>query len=321
MQLVFAYRVYKNIDKDYGLFLYYWFIKQKLKLLKRKDWEDKHNHIKKILHREFDSYLSTLASRPIYEIKDKKTDFSPYDGSIWIYWDNPSEMPKIVKSCLNSVYKNSESKKIIVINEDTLHNYIHIEKHIIEKYKNGLITKTHYSDIIRTSVLTKYGGIWMDATILQTRKMPDYVEKGDFFTFKLNINKPWEVISNGNWCVFFIACKKKNLLMESTLKMMNNYWEKYDLLIDYLLIDYLWKIASEKIPAIKDMLSKVPQTNPNLFSLSPLNKICIDEEYQKKIQHSDTCFYKMSYKSTIGVPLRNKNGELTLLGQIIKNNQ
>lgn len=320
IQIRFAYLIYKNIDKVYGLFLFNWFLKQKLKLLKQRDWEERHNHIKRILHKEFDNYLATLASKPIYEIGKQNTESSPYDGSIWIYWDNPSAMPAIVRSCISSIYKNSDGKRIVIINENNLQEYIHIEKHIIEKYKVGLITRTHFSDIVRTSLLAKYGGIWMDATILQTRRMPDYVSKGDFFTFKLKIDKPWTVISRGNWCVFFIACKKGNLLMEATKEMMNKYWKKYDILIDYLWMDYLWMITSEKIPAIKNMLSEVPYTNPHLFSLQNLAKTCTDKEYQEITQYDDTCFYKMSYKSTIGIPLKNKNGEFTLLGRIIDNN-
>jgi len=321
IQLRFAYRVYKNIDKTYGLFLIYWFFKQKLRLLKRQDWEKRHILIKKILHKEFDNYLTTLTSRPIFNTEKQNTESSPYDGSIWIYWNNPSTMPAIVKSCISSIYKNSNGKKIIVLNENTLQDYIHIEKHIIEKYRAGFISKTHFSDIVRISLLARYGGIWMDATILQTHKMPDYVERNDFFTFKLKIDKPWETISHGNWCVFFIACKKGNLLIETTKEMMNEYWKKYDILIDYLWMDYLWMITSEKIPAIKNMLSQIPQTNPNLFSLKNLDKICTDKEYQEKTQQTNTCFYKLSYKSTIGIPLRNKNEKLTLLGQIIEHNQ
>ena len=160
----------------------------------------------------------------------------------------------------------------------------------------------------------------MDATILQTRKMPDYVTKSDFFTFKLKIEKAYEVVSNGNWCVFFISCKKNNLLMKVTLDMMNAYWEQYDFLVDYLWIDYLWITASERIPAIKKMLLDVPCSNPNLFSLRDLMAKCTYEEYKQRTGHEDTAFYKMSYKGTKGIPLRDGSGHTTLLGRIIENN-
>lgn len=318
--LVFAWRIFRKVDKRYGCFLVCLFIKRKLRLATPHDWEKKHTRVKEILHKEFDTYLMSLVDQSIYIQAGKETTFSPFDGCIWIYWDNPIQMPDVVKSCISSVRHYANGKKVVLVNEENVENYVHLKAHIWEKYKSKLITKTHFSDIVRVSLLAQYGGIYMDATILQTADMPDYVTKRDFFTFKLDIDKPWEVVSHGNWCVFFIACKKGNLLMEATLDMMNAYWERYDLLIDYLWIDYLWIIASEKIPSIRRMLLEVPHTNPHLFSLGDLSMTCSDKDYLKAIAHEDTFFYKMSYKGTIGIPLKDENGNLTLLGRIIENN-
>lgn len=317
--LIFAWRILMKVDKWYGCFLFRWLLKRYLGFAKPHDWEEKHECVKKILHNEFDDFLTAFVHDPVYE--EKPSIHLMYEDCIWIYWDNVATMPAIVKSCISSVRRNSQGRKLVIVSENNIQDYITIEAHVMRKYKAGLISKTHFSDIVRISLLVKYGGLWMDATILQTATMPDYVTRGDFFTFKLDINKSWEVVSHGEWCVFFIACKKGNLLMKVTLDMMNAYWERYDLLIDYLLIDYLWMIASEKIPSIRKMLSEVPYTNSHLFSLRNLSMPCSNKDYLKVITHEDTCFYKMSYKGTVGVPLKDENGNLTLLGRIIENNR
>ena len=46
-----------------------------------------------------------------------------------------------------------------------LDKYIHLPNYILEKYKQGIITKPHFSDIIWIELLIKYGGTWVDASI------------------------------------------------------------------------------------------------------------------------------------------------------------
>lgn len=321
--LVFAIKVFVKIDKEYGIFLLKFFFKQKMKIVSPQDWMNKHSHVKRILHEIFDSYLSSMKDLPIYPIQseNKSHKESLYDDSIWIYWDNPNNIPDLVKCCISSVRKYSDKKKIIIVNEQNYSNYIRVNSNILGKYRAGIISRTHFSDIVRVSLLEKYGGVYMDATILQTQRTPNYVTSTDFFTFKLKIEKPWEVVSNGEWSVFFISCKKQNLLMKATLSMMNSYWEKYDLLIDYLWMDYFWKIASEKIPSIKKMLSDVPYTNPYILSLKDFDIKCSNREYIYKISHNDTAYYKMSFKGIRNIPYKDIDGNTTLLGRIIENNR
>lgn len=321
--IVFAIKVFLKIDKKYGIFLIKFFFKQKVKLTTQKDWMKKHLYVKRILHNNFDPYLSTLQNMPIYSIQSDGYSYeeSQYDNSIWIYWDNPNDIPDIVKSCISSIKKNSNSMTVIMVNEQNFSHYVQIDYKIQKKYRAGIITKTHFSDIVRISLLEKYGGLYMDATILQTKTIPSYVTKTDFFTFKLKIEKPWEVVSNGEWCVFFISCKKHNLLMKATLSMMNSYWEKYDLMIDYLWIDYMWKVASEVIPSVKKMLLDVPSTNSYVLSLKDFEKICSIEEFQEMISHDDTAYYKMSCKGVRNIPYKDMDGNTTLLGRIIEYNK
>lgn len=314
-RLICICRISYHINAVYGLFLFKLFVKEKFNCVSPVDYEEKHIRVKSYLHQLFDKHLEQIAAESIYSLNELAC--TEYDGSIWIYWDNLDAMPAIVERCIESIRKYSNGIKVILVSEAAIHKYVKIEPYIIEKYYRGKISRTHFSDIIRMSLLFRYGGIWMDATIFQTRPMPQNIVDNDFFTLRLDIEEQWQVVSHGQWCVFFIECKKGNLLIRETLAMMNMYWKTHNLLFDYLWIDYLWAIVSEKVPAIKKMLDEVPKSNPQLFSLTELEYVCSEKEFRSKIGHSDTMFYKMSYKSTIGVPIKDKENRFTLFGWIM----
>lgn len=304
-----AYSIYRKVDKRCGTFLIKLFVKEKLRMVGKQDYENKHALIKYFLIKKFAKYLKYLHQEEQIKIIDGS------NNTIWIYWDNLNSIPKIVRCCISSIKKNNPDKEVVIVDEKNIANYIEIEEHVWNKYKKGCITKTHFSDIVRISLLLKYGGIYMDATILQVGQMPSDITHSQFFTMRLQINQSWKVVSQGNWCVFFIACSKGNLLMKATLDMMNEYWRDESLLIDYLLIDYLWSIAADNNNSIRKMLDDVPFTNPELFNLSP-SLVCSDSDFNNYVNNKDTQFYKLSYKSTIGVP-EYRNGKFTVLEHII----
>jgi hypothetical protein len=39
----------------------------------------------------------------------------------------------------------------------------------LEKYQKKIIDNTHFSDLLRLELLIKYGGTWIDASVLVTK--------------------------------------------------------------------------------------------------------------------------------------------------------
>jgi hypothetical protein len=113
--------------------------------------------------------------------KDKK-----YMWTCWFQgYDNA---PPIVKACINSMYKYSDGYEVIVLTEETISDYVSMPDFIIEKYKAGIISPAHFSDLLRTLLLITYGGIWLDATVLLTGNIPHYLLSSDFFVFQSSIS-------------------------------------------------------------------------------------------------------------------------------------
>ena len=55
-------------------------------------------------------------------------------------------------------------REIVLITQDNLFNYVQFPDYILKKWEAGVITNTHFSDLLRLELLIKYGGTWSDET-------------------------------------------------------------------------------------------------------------------------------------------------------------
>ncbi len=84
---------------------------------------------------------------------------------IWIcWWQGLDKAPELVKKCVESIQKNAGDHEVIIITEDNYKEYVNIPKWVEDKKNAGIISRTHYSDILRLSLLAEHGGMWLDAT-------------------------------------------------------------------------------------------------------------------------------------------------------------
>ena len=149
---------------------------------------------------------------------------------IWIFWmQGEEEAPDIVKKCIESVKNQYQNEyEIIILTNKNVKDYIgeksggenNIPNYIFEKYEKKYITNTQFSDILRLCLLAKYGGIWIDATVLLTGKIPENILKSDFFCFH---SQPFYTINN-----WLLVAKKNNYIINTMRKVMLEYW-KYEI--------------------------------------------------------------------------------------------
>jgi hypothetical protein len=128
---------------------------------------------------------------------------------IWSYWDSEN-YPDIVQACLNSWHKNLPDYKIMVLNSNTIYDYIKVK----DKYK--IILKTFnvalQTDYFRICLLEKYGGFWVDASSFINADLgwvQKYFQSDEeldiFYTIK-NIDYGEE---HKSWESFFLAARPK----------------------------------------------------------------------------------------------------------------
>jgi hypothetical protein len=151
---------------------------------------------------------------------------------IWTCWLQGYEnAPPIVKSCINSMRKYSNGYNVVIITDDNLSDYVSMPDFIIKKYKAGIISATQFSDLLRTLLLINYGGIWLDATVLLTKKIPQILLDSDLFVFQSSIlHSEYQPCSS-----WFIIAKRNNPVLLNVFEIMASYWKDNSILINYFL--------------------------------------------------------------------------------------
>lgn len=128
-----------------------------------------------------------IRRRRVYKFQNHPT----IPKRIWTYWNNDTLTP-VVQKCIDSWKKYNPTYDITVIQPYNSRDYIDFDVKEI-KFNDS---PARESDIIRLHVLSKYGGIWCDASILMTRPfdidVKDYHEFIGYYIehFTVNQNSP-----------------------------------------------------------------------------------------------------------------------------------
>ena len=186
-----------------------------------------------------------------------------------MWYQGIENAPPIVLSCIQSVIENRAKHPVYIISKYNLEKYIELPDYIIKKFEQGLFTITHFSDIIRMSLLYKYGGYWIDSTYLVTAPLTHI--NTTFYTLKLSYCFTYDhPFISCTWSVNFMAYSKKSFIATYGYMALLLYWKKYNFLIDYFLIDYVIYIAYNILSKFKKVIIDLPFVNCSIFSLAQL---------------------------------------------------
>lgn len=242
-----------------------------------------------------------LQKKYYYILKNNKNDnkIQKRSNKIWTCWlQGVENAPILVKKCIESIKNNFKDEEVIVITEENYQNYIHIPDYIVNKWKNGIISNAHFSDIIRIYLLTEYGGVWMDSTVyILSSNIPKYFYESPLFVFS-NMKRN-SLINISNW---YICAYSHNLILEKVKELLTEYWKKENCAIHYFIFHMFFKMASDEY---KDEWEKVPKFSniqPHLLSSEILTKYDLDREKQI----SNACpIQKLNYKLDITKDISN----------------
>lgn len=286
-------------------------------LLKRSQPDDKlreYAHLNRFWE-QFASVVQPYADQPVYP-EGSSNDGN--DAPIWVYWNDESSMPEMVSACIRRIRANCNGHKVTLVTEKTVSDYLTLDEVVWRKYREGKISRTHFCDIVRIALLYQYGGVWMDCTILMTQPLPPEVTTLDFYTVKTSAEAT-ENVCSGRWSTFMMACHKGNLMMRATLDVFIEYWKRYDDIVSYVWMDYIFYLLYRHIPSIKQMLDAVPFNNPDIW-IQQLNiaKPFTREQFDALLSDKSRFMWKFSYKDSMSAPLKDAEGNLTLKGWICK---
>ena len=239
--------------------------------------------LKRKYEKELENYHKTIGKNDLEKKEAKKI--------VWICWFQGMEnAPQIVKDCYDSVCYWLNDWEIIVITEQNMNEYVRFPDYIIDKWKKGIITNTHLSDLLRIELLIQYGGLWLDSTTYMTNKIPNYILNSDFFVYR-NGWMDMEMINMGSWLIY---CQyTNNNLLKETQFLLYKYWEKNDFMKNYFIMHMFFRMVTD---INKDEWNKVPMVN-HIDSHLLMNELTNEYDEQKvdtilKL----TSIHKLTYK-------------------------
>lgn len=281
------------------LFFAYWQIgvggvalKQLLKTLcGRAPYDTAYNAIRRNVNRTLQiRYINYLKGRKEYydgiELERKRSN------KVWTCWlQGFEDAPELVKVCQESLKKHLSDREIIQMTYENYNNYVTLPEDIIRKYEKGKIPPALFSDMLRLELLLKYGGTWMDATILCTgNHYSKEIFDCDLFMFQSLRKGDDRFYGTSNW--FITACSNNRILLVLR-DVLYQYWQDYSVTMNYYMFhDFFYAIAQ----LYPEEIATMPRKN-RLLPLMLMQRMgdMYDEKWMAELMKR-CCFHKLNYR-------------------------
>ena len=253
-------------------------------------------HIKK-------QYEVTLKELIAQHSKDELPHF--HSDKVWVCWlQGMEQAPEIVKVCQASLHRYLKDRDFVVITEKNIDEYVTFPMHVQRKYREGKIPMAQYSDLLRLELLIRYGGTWIDATVLCTGLNDNHNDNVNFldaelFVFQHLRKGETRFLGISNWFITASSNQKALLILRD---MLYQYWRDYDCVVAYFIFHIFFSMIAERMP---EEMQKMPRkSNKFCFYLEHRLGDEYDEEWMKELTDR-CCFHKLNgrlWKEAKGKP-------------------
>ena len=237
-------------------------------------------------------YASTL------EAFDKEYDAGTHEcirsNKVWVCWlQGMDNAPELVQKCYASLHQHLPERDIILVTAENMHRYAQLPGYILEKWKKGIISNDHLSDLLRLDLLIRHGGTWMDATVFcsgWSEKWNILLDSDLFFYQMLRPGRAGHTHFISSW--FITACTDNKILM-AVQAMLYKYWEKKDRIDDYFLFHDFFGMALRRYP---DMWDRVLPVESSYSGMLQYRFFKTYDSERWNYMKSATPFHKLTYK-------------------------
>ena len=177
-----------------------------------------------------------------------------------------------------------------MIDDKNWREYVELPEYIVKKWEKGRIPAALFSDLLRLELLIKYGGTWIDSTVLCTG-LNDNEQYLDAELFLFQYTKQGSIpISISNW--FITACSNNEVLIVLR-DVLYAYWKDYDCTLDYYMFHMFFSMIAKEYP---EEITKMPYGySPNSLVLLHHWGEKFDQKKWKKLS-SLVSFHKLAFR-------------------------
>lgn len=216
---------------------------------------------------------------------------------VWVmWWQGEEGMPALVRRTFASIKEHSLGMEVVLISRENVGEYVKLPKHIVGRIESGSVTFTTLSDYVRFYLLSNYGGVWVDSTMLFTQDMPRDVIEREFFTIKRVRTASKVDVSRSRWNGQFLSATVRHYRVFEMMRLLwESYWREFDWNLEYFTIDHLVSIVYDKDSVVREVIDNVEPSNEELYQLMSMLNETFSAQTWKEIVDSQPC-HKLSYK-------------------------
>lgn len=203
-----------------------------------------------------------------------------------------------------------------MLDEHTLHEHVAIPAHLQQHLRAGAMSQAHFSDYLRTCLLLRHGGIWLDATVYLSGPLPPAFTAVPFFCYRSALFcafpglppfkpsplcpplglmglRPAAMLFGSSWA---LAAAPGCRLLALLRHLLEAYWQRERGLIDYFLYHYMLTWLLYRDPGCAQLYLSMPALSnlpPHLMQSQLLRPY--DPQLQAAICAA-TAVHKLTYK-------------------------
>lgn len=237
------------------------------------------------------------------EVAEKNKDNN--EIPVFVYWaDGFNNAPEIVQAIQRILKREIKESKLILLNKNNIGFYIDLPENMDKLFSNSI---PHATDYYRVALLKKYGGIWIDSTVVPgtnfEHKIYDMLEKKNNVVTPRYEENVENSTSISNW---FIAVSQPGNELISMVEIAIRLWVRdnpkfsyyfmFHSIWDFLIqldddLRYIWNNSSflsayETHAAQRSMYDPMSDELLNILENNIVNKLTY--KYDRKLNKSDT---------------------------------
>jgi len=243
-------------------------------------------------------YLQPYAA-VVRNVPEEKPDHTEPRRIFSLWLQGVEQAPPLVRACLDSIRRQAAGAELVVLDGETVFNWISLPESIVERWKAGKMKAAHFADICRVELLYRFGGVWMDATDYLDAPLPEWLWEADFFVYQggETVSGAYAGIQN---C--FIRAARGSYLLKVWREAILAYWAAEETAVDYFVHQLLLMLCVRENARCAELFKAMPCLDQDPTHM--LWYAYADQPYDEAVLHqvcAEALFQKTDYKSDSAV--------------------